>query len=222
MNIKSRFFSSLLLVSLSLWAWASPPPNLYEAKKALIQYHDSGDYQRQQAQVAKDAQTYLAQRIAENKQTGNKKKLAMVLDIDETSLSGYHYFLAENFGFTIKSFNAYIRQAKEPAIQSTLHLYNYAKAHNVAVFFITGRREKLRQATVKNLLFAGYKNWNGLVLKPSDYNKHSAIPYKSAARKAIEQKGYDIVITMGDQESDLKGGFADKGFKLPNPFYYIP
>jgi len=27
---------------------------------------------------------------------------------------------------------------------------------------------------------------------------------------------------VGDQFSDLKGGFADKGFKLPDPYYYIP
>jgi len=35
-------------------------------------------------------------------------------------------------------------------------------------------------------------------------------------------QGYDILLTIGDQYSDLKGGYADKGFKLPNPMYYLP
>jgi len=28
-----------------------------------------------------------------------------------------------------------------------------------------------------------------------------------------------IIANIGDQESDLAGGFAEKTFKLPNPFY---
>jgi hypothetical protein len=27
---------------------------------------------------------------------------------------------------------------------------------------------------------------------------------------------------MGDQESDLSGGYAEKTFKLPNPVYFLP
>jgi hypothetical protein len=29
------------------------------------------------------------------------------------------------------------------------------------------------------------------------------------------------VVNMGDQESDLDGGHADRAFKLPNPFYFV-
>jgi HAD superfamily, subfamily IIIB (Acid phosphatase) len=35
-------------------------------------------------------------------------------------------------------------------------------------------------------------------------------------------QGYDIVGDFGDQFSDLKGGHADKVFKMPNPNYYLP
>jgi hypothetical protein len=31
-----------------------------------------------------------------------------------------------------------------------------------------------------------------------------------------------IVANMGDQPSDLEGGFAERTFLLPNPFYRIP
>ena len=33
--------------------------------------------------------------------------------------------------------------------------------------------------------------------------------------------GYRIIANVGDQESDLTGGGADRSFKLPNPFYFI-
>jgi hypothetical protein len=50
----------------------------------------------------------------------------------------------------------------------------------------------------------------------------ATIQYKSGTRAYIESQGYDIVADMGDQFSDLEGGFADKTFKMPNPNYYLP
>ena len=44
---------------------------------------------------------------------------------------------------------------------------------------------------------------------------------KGYDKKEIENNGYDIVLNMGDQYSDLKGGYAERVFKLPNPFYYV-
>jgi hypothetical protein len=46
--------------------------------------------------------------------------------------------------------------------------------------------------------------------------------YKSATRAHIESLGYDIVANLGDQYSDLRGGHADRAFKLPNPNYFLP
>jgi predicted secreted acid phosphatase len=48
------------------------------------------------------------------------------------------------------------------------------------------------------------------------------IQYKSGTRAYIQSLGYHIVANFGDQFSDLKGGFAKKTFKMPNPNYYLP
>ena len=48
------------------------------------------------------------------------------------------------------------------------------------------------------------------------------IQYKSGTRAYIQSQRYDIVANFGDQFSDLKGGFADKTFKMPNPNYFLP
>jgi hypothetical protein len=44
----------------------------------------------------------------------------------------------------------------------------------------------------------------------------------SARREEIEDKGYKIIANMCDQQSVLDGGFAEKTFRAPNPFYFIP
>jgi len=41
------------------------------------------------------------------------------------------------------------------------------------------------------------------------------------AEEAADQ-GYTIIVNIGDQMSDLDGGFAERTYKLPNPFYFIP
>ena len=46
--------------------------------------------------------------------------------------------------------------------------------------------------------------------------------FKAPARRNIAQQGYTIVLTVGDQASDLAGGYAERTFKLPNPVYYLP
>jgi putative acid phosphatase of HAD superfamily subfamily IIIB len=147
-------------------------------------------------------------------------KLALVLDIDETSLSNYSAILADNFTFGTNSQNEATNEVGT-AIKPTLDLYNDAKARGIAVFFITGRRENTRAHTESNLKREGYTTWSQVVLKP-DASTDSTVVYKSGARAAIEQQGYKIVANVGDQYSDLAGGHAQAAFKLANPFYFLP
>jgi hypothetical protein len=48
----------------------------------------------------------------------------------------------------------------------------------------------------------------------------------SAARTApdrpISRRGHRIAANVGDQRSDLRGGFAFRSVKLPNPMYVLP
>jgi HAD superfamily, subfamily IIIB (Acid phosphatase) len=46
--------------------------------------------------------------------------------------------------------------------------------------------------------------------------------YKTSKRIDIENRGYTIVASLGDQKSDLAGGHAEMTFKIPNPFHFIP
>lgn len=219
-----RFLAIGIAVSLCwgnpTWADTCPEPtNLDFEKLHWVQYHDNGSYERDQTTVAKGATQYLRDRIA---QSNPAEKLAIVMDIDETSLSNYPDMLLMRFGGTLREVGTAQAKGTDPVIKPALELYNFAKSHHVAVFFITGRPPILEKATVKNLMDAGYRNWDGLVFKPADYKLRSVIPYKSSMRRDIESRGYKIVLSIGDQVSDLAGGYAEKGFKLPNPYYYLP
>ncbi len=197
------------------------PLNLSQLKTDVKHYHDSGAYQKELAQVITGAQTYIAQRSAINEHEAQPQKLAIVLDIDETSLSNYDTMKACDFSGNSKRIHRAILAANAPAIEPMLALYKNALQHHVAVFFVTGREQSEYQATDKNLKAAGYSQWAGLFLRPNNYHQPSIVPFKSQTRASIAQQGYTIIASIGDQESDLVGGYAEKTFKLPNPYYHI-
>jgi predicted secreted acid phosphatase len=187
-----------------------------ELVKAVRDYHDSGQYDRDLVAVDSDARGYLEAKLA-SWPPNSKRKPAIVLDIDETSLSNYTGLLATGFTQVGNVINPVTATGK--AIKPTLALYQRARLKGVAVFFVTGRPPQIAAITALNLMNEGYdKGWDGLSTKPVDAK---TAQFKSSTRAAIEARGYEIVANVGDQESDLDGGHADRAFKLPNPFYFI-
>jgi acid phosphatase len=173
-----------------------------------------------------DAQARRAETALDGLLVGRKvgEKLALVLDIDETSLSNYCEMKREDFGFLAPMFNAWaVSSEADMAISGTLRLFIKARAAGLEVFFITGRAGEQRTATAKNLEAAGYKGWKGLSLREGPQKTMATVEYKSQERKKIVDAGYRIVMSVGDQWSDLDGEpKAEVSVKLPNPFYYIP
>jgi acid phosphatase len=277
-----------VLTSLLAATAAAQPPNLGEAKTALIAYHDFGAYERDLEAVTQQAAAYLTQHVAE------AKKPAIVFDIDDTALSTWPTIVANDFGYLdqipcavlpkgscdrdgfkvvalesrsgpkvaeatksvcetkgctvveCKSLpngscdaegyrlipcdnlpkgpcggEAYDLKGLAPIVQ-TLRVAQVAQDKGVAIFFITGRHEVEREATEKNLRNAGYPAWMKVFMRPDGTSTESAADYKAPVRAQIEKMGYTIVVNIGDQPSDLKGGHAEGAFLLPNPFYRIP
>jgi predicted secreted acid phosphatase len=230
----------VLLAALSTMARAdvvtSPatqePVNLSIETAELTNYYASGRYMADIAHVDARAQRYIASHAS-------GKKPALVLDIDETALSNWPEMAADHFAYFPHAPCAWAggkptspcgalawdRLERSPAIGPTLALYRFARAHGLTVFFITGRHEAERAVTAQTLIKAGYTGWNpkDLLMEPDDMRVPSAADFKAPQRQWIEKKlGYTIIANVGDQWSDLAGGFADGDFKLPNPFYHIP
>ena len=197
--------------------------NLDTQKQELKQYHECtckcGCYAKDLDLQADRAIAFLRQRTAHHR---GQENLALVLDIDETTLSNYEEMVSAGFAYDSKAFGAWVDSAKAPAIPATLRIYKEAQRLGVSVFFITGRSEGQRDATEKNLRSQGFDNWQQLVLRKAGQGSSSALEYKSAARGEIQAQGYRIVLNVGDQWSDLKGNAeAEYSVKYPDPFYFL-
>jgi acid phosphatase len=205
------------------------PLNIGQLKRQVMDYVCAGDYDRDIAKALAEAKSFVEQRA------GAVQKPALVLDIDETSLSNWREIRADDFGYIAKGPCTLAPQepcgdrswelaARGEAIGPTLALFNAAKAKGVAVFFITGRagNRALRAATARNLRKAGYEGWTRLIMRDDASSKLYADEYKTRERANLEAEGYTIIASVGDQASDLKGGHAERTFRVPNPFYLIP
>lgn len=192
------------------------------------------DAQYQRAEHALAAQVQLARQEAAAANEASPK-LALVMDIDETTLSSYCEMQREDYGYVGPMFNAWIVSPEAAvAIPGALRLFHEAQQAGVAVFFITGRPgvpdysaarpgPNQTEVTKANLQAAGFHDWAGLALRNGGENLMPTIAYKSSERQRIVDRGYRIVMSVGDQWSDLLGDpQATVDVKLPNPFYFLP
>ncbi|MBX6355100.1 MAG: acid phosphatase [Micromonosporaceae bacterium] len=175
---------------------------------------------------------------------------AIVLDVDDTTLLNWNYEVFSNWAFNPATNATFVTEQRFPAVPGMVDLVRTAEREGYAIFYITGRPATQEQATLGNLtadgvgVDAGFpkptplgNGEDGLFTKPAvaDYPDYlraacagdpngscTTIHYKSATRAHIESLGYHIVANFGDQFSDLKGGHADRTFKLPNPNYFLP
>ena len=204
------------------------PLNIGQLKLQLLDYKYCGGYEQEFAERIAEAKAYIQLRAKQ------VSKPALVLDIDETSLSNWLQMAQDDFGYinqgacTLKPHEpcgatAWQLEHTAPVLKPTLDLFNTARKLDVTVFFVTGRSDRpdLRTATANNLKAVGYDGYADLIMRPEDSGGPVRI-FKTAARKTIAAQGFTIIANVGDQQSDLDGGYAEQPFKLPNPFYFIP
>jgi len=197
--------------------------NLDDLKDELKKYNactcKCGCYSQDIDHQAAEAIVFLRARAAHRRQG---EKLALVLDIDETTLTNYEQMLKADFGYDKAANDAWIESAKAPAIPGTLRIFQEAKRLGVSVFFLTGRLEAQRAATELNLHNVGFTDWQRLILRSPAEASATAQAYKSAARGTIQDEGFKIVLNVGDQWSDLRGKpEAEFSVKYPDPYYFL-
>jgi acid phosphatase len=203
------------------------PANIGDLKTEAIGYYDSGAYLTDLQLAAAPAVDWI------DEEAPRVDRPAVVFDIDETALSNWEVIKANDFGRVIDGPCARLPQgpcgwrswdltAQSTVIGPTLDVFTAARRRAAAVFFITGRDESQRAATERNLTAAGYSGYTRLIMEPVGAHYASAADFKAPQRAAIEEQGYTIIANLGDQPSDLEGGFAERTYLLPNPFYRIP
>ncbi|WP_223690611.1 HAD family acid phosphatase [Leifsonia poae] len=169
---------------------------------------------------------------------GRGEKPAIVFDADDTTLMTYDMEVADmHFTFNPAEQDVWVQGERFPATPGMVGLVNEAAAMGYTVFGITGRNDDQKAGTLGNLDKVGYKpftdadfytKWTGVGAsqQPSYITcattKCTTVEFKANTRKHIESLGYTITLNVGDQFSDLQGGYAERSLKLPNPTYYLP
>jgi predicted secreted acid phosphatase len=218
--------SLLISVTIFIGSAHAEPTNIAQLKKELKDYH-AKLYSEEIASRVQEADDWIRKRAPQ------VKRPALVLDIDETSLSNWDEIVANDFTFVAigpcsapPAFPcgnlAWDQSTRATAIEPILKLFSDALSLHVTVFFITGRDEEPmeRAATELNLWKVGYQGWEHIYMRPVPHSG-SVSEYKTGKRQEISRQ-FTVIANIGDQDSDLVGGFAEKPFKLPNPFYLIP
>jgi predicted secreted acid phosphatase len=212
-------------------------PDPVTGTTVLHQYSPTGAYARQVEGIAATA----AKTLSHHHQKSTDK--AILFDIDDTTLNTYSYEIYSNFVYNPTTNAAFVNAGSAqvfPAVPGMVGLEKTAEAHGYQVYFLTGRPVSQTAGTLANLADAGYDvDPSHVFLKDTTAQTEpwlaqcvdattqkftcTTIQYKSLTRQHIEQDlGADIVANFGDQYSDLKGGFADSTYKIPNPMYYLP
>ncbi|WP_175414856.1 HAD family acid phosphatase [Nibricoccus aquaticus] len=201
------------------------PVNLTTRKAEIVRYQESGDYARGMAAVAAEASRWIEARAAKRVEG---ERLAVVFDIDETVLSNWENMKRDDFSYISERWHAWVDRAEGTAIEPVRETFQVARRAGVAVIFLTGRKERDRAGTERNLRAEGLGDYAELIVRAESgaaeagaesERGRSAVVFKTAVRKRLTEAGWKIIANVGDQESDLAGGYAEKVFKLPNPFY---
>lgn len=157
---------------------------------------DYATWQSDVKAVIDQARPYVEQRTA----NAAGQKLALVFDIDNTTLeTDFHPWY----------------ELPTPAVKPSLDLARYARSRGVDIFFISARPGIISSLTQWNLTTVGYPV-SGLYTRdlPDLFDEVSA--YKTSKRAEIESLGYTIIANVGNNDSDLVGGHAERTFKLPD------
>jgi predicted secreted acid phosphatase len=222
-------------------------PNIDSVKKTIATYYgdpgtgiaDETDspYIREMRSIV-DRETRQLRRMHDTA-VRHGQRPAIVLDADDTTLWTYDMEVADmHFVFDPARQDEWVQDERFAATPSMVGFVNRAQAMGFTVFGLTGRNDDQKTATVQNLTKVGYTafapdrfftKWTGVGAsqQPSYITcataKCTTAEYKALTRKHIEQDlGYDITLNVGDQWSDLQGGYADRSLKLPNPTYFLP
>ncbi len=210
----ARYLILTLFITLFNGCGYTPPVNLTVAKKQVEIYYEAGRYDADLKRIVDNSINYF-------KKITPGEKSVVIFDVDDTVLTDYKEAKAMSFGYIPKLSHEWIIKANAPEIKEVKRLYDYLVKRGFRIIFMTGRKFNEHEATIENLKKRGFNTFDKLIVRQEHELKLIAVEYKSFRRKELSKEGYEIVGTIGDQFSDLEGGFSGYKIKLPNYKYMI-
>jgi len=143
--------------------------------------------------------------------TGDKK-LAIVVDIDETVLDNSPHAarsILENTDYPMY-WDEWCNKAEALAIPGSVAFLNYAASQGVETFYISNRKAHLTDVSLKNLQLRGFPfaDEEHIMLRTDSRDKE--------IRRNQVRENYDILLYFGDNLGDFLTAFDDQDTKSRN------
>lgn len=230
------------LLAIALLSAASAVASAFDQKdlneEAVIAshwQHLSGEYDAYLHQTFNGARDQLARAL---KQVPEGKKPAIVTDIDDTLVNGSIFFsslVGTNETCSVERSRYWWNHQQQELLPGALEFIQYAHSLGIDIFYISGRFEDVKPATIDTLTTLGFPvaDKDHILLQPANNNTHS----KESKRQSIRDQDYHILMVLGDQLDDFaevqgkitadrkkwvsanESSFAQQWFILPNTIY---
>ena len=171
---------------------------------------------------------------ADLRKGSSEKKRAVVVDIDATVLDSSPYdagLVDRNYGYS-KGWGEWIAAAKAEAMPGAVAFLNYVSSKGGSVFYLSNRKVKEKESTMKNLIDVGF---------PQVKDDHMLLREKTLDKepgRMLVHRNHQIVLMIGDNLNDfdnifmgksvddrlkavdlLQGKFGINFIVIPNPTY---
>lgn len=185
-------------------------------KDAVIAYYESQNHESAVAEILKPAYQLI------KNYSDTTTEYAIVFDVDETSLN--HYQDLKNAGFPQDDlvWDDIVKMTDCQPIEATLNFYKKCVELGYKVFFVSARYWHSLAATKQALKNARYTKFEDVFVFPANIQEYKADEFKnfkSERRAFVESLGFKVLLSIGDQPSDLIGGFTKYTYELPNYLY---
>ena len=202
-----------------------------QSTMAVNWMQQSGEYQAIALQTFRSATSAFQQAAGKDIHSP-----AVIVDLDETMIdnSAYQAWAAQQqLPFTDATWSQWTHAKQALAIPGAVDFARYIDSHGGTIFYVSNRAEQDRQATADNLRALGFPSISSetLLLNTSTSNKQARFD-------SIKNKGYQVVVYVGDNLNDFGQAtwhkdnvqrrnfvaenhdkFGTEFFLLPNPSY---
>jgi acid phosphatase len=193
----------------------SEVPKTYESLHAVLWMQRAAEYKALSIQAYRLAEMQLQLAMNDKNWTAALEQigdyqnlpLAVVLDVDETVLDNSPFeaeLIMNGESYSSKSWNAWCNKASAEAVPGALKFCQNAKSNGVIVFYVTNRRNEIRESTRSNLQKLGF---------PLEENIDTILPRLESSdkgtRREIVSENYRILLLIGDNLGDFASGFTN-------------
>jgi 5'-nucleotidase (lipoprotein e(P4) family) len=188
---------SLLILIGSGTAFAQNIDNEHQVG-AILWTQTSGEWVALSQQAFALARLNLDRDLRVNRR--NRMKRAVIVDVDETVLDNSPYqamLVKTRRAYEPNTWLAWCEKTQAAAIPGAVEFLRYARSRGVRVFYISNRREPLKQCTARNLKQVGFPDVSDETVMVRTEGSS-----KQPRRDAVAKK-HRVVLLIGDNLNDF-------------------